>query len=124
MIEPYPSLFSLPVYRKFHPEPFIFNADYFSKTGIEEKDPWDSNQAMSYLLFFRHLKEFDKQFSDRFTIIKKQRMGCILYPLSGGFENKALIPDFLIPVFRFVEWLFIPLRKWFAFRCYVVLEKK
>ena len=124
MIEPYPSLFSLPVYRKFHPEPFIFDADYYQKTGIEEKDPWDSNQAMAYLLFFKQLKKFDKHFSSKFKVIKKHRMSCILYPLSGGFENKALIPDFLIPVFRFVEVLFIPFRKWFAFRCYVVLEKK
>ena len=124
MLEPYPSLFSLPVYRKFHPEPYIFEADYFNKTDIEEKDPWDSNQAVAYLLFYKQLKEFEANFSSKFRIVKKQRLSCILYPLSGGFENKALIPDFMIPVFRLVEWAFIPLRRWFAFRCYVVLEKR
>lgn len=124
MLEPFPSLFSLPVYRKFHPEPYIFEADYYHKTAIEEKDPWDSNQAMAYLLFYKQLKEFEANFSSKFRIVKKIRMSCVLYPISGGFENKALIPDFLIPVFRFVEWVFIPLRRWFAFRCYIVLEKK
>jgi SAM-dependent methyltransferase len=124
LIEPYPTFFSLPVYRKFHPEPYIFDADYYNKTGIEEKDPWDSNQAIAFLLFYKQMEEFEKHFSSKYSIIKKQRMSCVLYPLSGGFENKALIPDFLIPVFRIVEWLIIPLRRWFAFRCYVVLEKK
>ena len=124
MIEPYPSLISLPVYRKFHPEPFIFEADYYQQKAVAEKDPWDSNQAMANILFFRKLKEFETHFSAKFNIVKKHRMSCILYPLSGGFENKAMIPDFLIPTFKLVEKLFIPLRKWFAFRCYVVLEKK
>jgi SAM-dependent methyltransferase len=124
MLEPYPSLISLMVYRKFHPEPFIFKVDYFNKTGIEEKDPWDSNQAVAYLLFYKQLKEFETNFSSKFRIVKKQRLSCILYPLSGGFENKAMIPDFLIPFFSLVEWCFIPLRRWFAFRCYVVLEKR
>jgi SAM-dependent methyltransferase len=124
MLEPYPSLFSLPVYRKFHPEPYIFDADYFNKSGIEDKDPWDSNQAVPYLLFYKQLKEFEANFSSKFRIVKKQRLSCILYPLSGGFENKALIPDFLIPFFRLVECCFVPLRRWFAFRCYVVLEKR
>jgi SAM-dependent methyltransferase len=124
LLEPYPAFFSLMVYKRFHPEPFIFDVDYFLKDEIEEKDPWDSNQAMAHLLFYRHLTKFNNRFDTKLRIISKKRMSCILYPLSGGFENKALIPDFLIPLFRLVEWLFIPLRKWFAFRCYVVLEKQ
>lgn len=125
ILEPYPSLFSLMVYRKFHPEPFIFNADYFRKIDeVELKDPWDSNQAIAYLLFYDGIEKFKQMFSGKFKVVRKQRMSCILYPVSGGFENKALIPDFLIPVFRLLEFLFIPLRRWFAFRTYVVLEKK
>jgi SAM-dependent methyltransferase len=123
MLEPFPSLFSYPVYKRFHPEPFIFHVDYFSKKGLEDKDPWDSNQAIPYLIFFKHLNKYNDLFEGKLRIIKKNRLSCIIYPLSGGFENKALIPDFLIPFFRLVEWLFTPFRKWFAFRCYVVIEK-
>ncbi len=56
MLEPFPSPFSLMIYKKFHPEPFIFDVDYFSKNDLQEKDPWDSNQAIPYLIFFKNEK--------------------------------------------------------------------
>ena len=124
MLEPFPSTFSLPIYRKFHPEPFIMDVDYFSKIETEQKDPWDSNQAIPYLVFFKDFKRFQARFSDKYTIVKKEKMSFLLYPASGGFENKSMISDWLIPVFKGIEWLLYPLRKWLAFRCYIVLEKK
>lgn len=124
ILEPFPTFFSLIVYRKFHPEPFIFDVDYYSKGNeIEQKDPWDSNQAIAYLLFYKGLGNFNSEFGNKFKMIRRRRMSCVLYPASGGFENKALIPDFMIPPFRLMEFLFIPLRQWFAFRTYIVLEK-
>lgn len=123
IIEPFPSPFSLFIYKLFHPEPFIMDVDYFKEKNIEKKDPWDSNQAISYLLFFKHKKKFNKMFKSDFKILKKHKMSCILYPASGGFENKAMIPDFLIPVFKFLEILLMPFRWLMAFRCYIVLEK-
>jgi SAM-dependent methyltransferase len=123
IVEPFPSPFSLLIYRKFHPEPFLFNVDYFKKKGIEGKDPWDSNQAIAYLLFFKNKLKFQKLFGAKLRIVKKERMSCVLYPASGGFENKALIPDYLIPAFKFLEFILIPLRRLLAFRCYIVLEK-
>ena len=130
LIEPFPTPFSLFIYKRFHPEPFIMDKDYFenpsssvSPVAKNNKDPWESNQAMAYLLFFKYRKRFLQQFADEFKIIKGKRMSCILYPASGGFENKAMIPDFLIPLFKFLEILLVPLRRLPAFRCYVVLEK-
>lgn len=135
IIEPFPSPFSLPVYRRFHPEPFLMDADYFGPEHTpsespayfadcsKNKDPWDANQAMAYLLFFKQQHKFLEAFEDRFQIIKRKRMSCILYPASGGFENKSRIPDSLIPVFKAIELLMTPLRRLLAFRCYVVLEK-
>ena len=124
MLEPFPSTFSLPVYRKFHPEPFIMDVDYFSKTETEQKDPWDSNQAIPYLVFFKDFQKFQARFSDKYNIVKKEKMSFLLYPASGGFENKSMIPDWLIPVFKGIEWLLYPLRSLLAFRCYIVIEKK
>jgi SAM-dependent methyltransferase len=124
IIEPFPTSFSLMIYRRFHPEPFIFDVDYFSKDEIENKNPWDSNQAIAYLLFYKNLERFNETFASKFRIVKKKRISCILYPASGGFENKAMIPDFIIPVFKIIEFLCIPFRFIFAFRCYIVLEKK
>ncbi|WP_420155732.1 class I SAM-dependent methyltransferase [Siphonobacter sp.] len=124
MLEPYPSPFSLPIYRKFHPEPFIMDVDYFSKTGIDQKDPWDANQAIPYLLFYRDRKKFEERFKGRLQIKQQNRLSCLLYPASGGFENKSFIPDGLIPLFQFAEKMLTPVRSLLAFRCYVVLEKK
>ncbi len=127
IIEPFPSPFSLPIYRKVHPEPFIINADLFNQsnpTPTAPKDPWDSNQATAYLLFFKHKNKFDQVFGSKYRIIKKKRISCILYPASGGFENKSLIPNFAIPFFKALEFLLIPFRPLIAFRTYIVLEKK
>ncbi len=124
MLEPFPSPFSLMVYRRFHPEPFIMDAEYFSMKKTKNKDPWDSNQAIPYLIFFKHISKFAGQFGDVFQIVKREKQSFLLYPASGGFENKSLIPDWSIPVFQGVEWLLQPLRDVLAFRCYIVLEKK
>ena len=124
ILEPYPSLFSLMVYRKFHPEPFIFDVNYYEKNdNVEQKDPWDSNQAIAFLLFYKKINEFSLQFENKFKILKKKRMSCILYPVSGGFEIKHLSLIFSYLCFVFLEIIFIPFRRWFAFRTYLVIEK-
>lgn len=124
MLEPYPSPFSLPVYRRFHPEPFVMHADYFRKKDIGQKDPWDSNQAIPYLLFYKHRKTFEQTFGDVLRVVYRQRLGFVLYPASGGFENKAMIPDWAIPAFQILEKCLTPFKALLAFRCYVILEKK
>lgn len=123
MIEPYPTPFSLFVYRKFHPEPFLMKVDYFAKTGLEKKDPWQANQAMAYLLFFKFKKKTMGAVGDKLKIVKKHKQSCLLYPLSGGFENRQIISDFMIPLFRIIEFILIPFRFFLAFRCYIILEK-
>ncbi|MEO8209842.1 MAG: class I SAM-dependent methyltransferase [bacterium] len=123
MLEPFPSPFSLMIYRKFHPEPFIFNIDYFSKADIQDKDPWDSNQAIPYLIFFKNEYKFEKDFGNKFMVIKKEKLSFILYPASGGFENKAMIPDQLITPFKGLEVLLSPFKSILAFRCFIVLQK-
>lgn len=124
MLEPFPSPFSLQIYKRFHPEPFIFDVDYFSKTDLQDKDPWDSNQAIPYLIFFRNAGEFGRYFGDKFNIVTKEKLSFLLYPASGGFENKAMIPDFFIPVFKGLEVALTPVASLLAFRCFIVLEKK
>jgi len=132
LIEPFPTFFSLFIYKRFHPEPLIMDVNYFNSSPSAssafsavntKKDPWDANQAAAYLLFFKHRKTFLSHFQGKFKIIKRKRMSCILYPGSGGFENKAVIPDALVPLFKLLEILLVPFRRLLAFRCYIVLEK-
>lgn len=124
MVEPYPSPISLLIYRKFHAEPFLMDVNYFESRGASKlRDPWDSNQAIPYLLFFKYRNEWDRLMSKKFKIIKKERISCIVYPLSGGFEHQALVPAVLFPFLKILEYLSYPLRPLLAFRCYIVIEK-
>ena len=115
MVEPYPSPFSSLVYKLFHPEPFEFDTDYFAQQPDIQKKAWDSNQAIPYLLFYKNLKRFESEFKNKFVITKKKRFSFLLYPLSGGFEHRQLIPDFSIPVFKLLEKMFTPVKPIISF---------
>ena len=123
MLEPFPSPFSRIVYKLFHPEPFIYDVDYFNYKPSMEKHPWDSNQAVAYLIFYKHLDKFAKVFGHAFKIVKKEKMSFILYPASGGFEKRSLIPESMIEVVRTPEKLLTPIADLVAFRVYICLEK-
>ncbi len=125
MIEPFPSPFSLLIYKLFHPEPFIFKTDLFSPTKSQSKtsQPWQANQATPFLLFFEHLNKFNSLFKNKYKIIKKEKFSFLLYSLSGGFENKQLLPDYLFPIIKTIEKLLSPFKNFLAFKCYLVLEK-
>jgi len=113
MVEPYPSFFSLQIYRKFHPEPFIMNEN--------SEVP---NQAFPYLIFYKNLGKFNKILGSKFIILKKEEFSFLLYPLSGGFEHRQLFPDKLFKFLQIFEIILKPFRKLLAFRCYIVLEKR
>jgi SAM-dependent methyltransferase len=123
MLEPYPSWFSYKIYKRFHEEPFIFDIDYFNFKPTSNKSPWDSNQAIPYLLFFKFLDKFNNRFSNSLLIKKKELLSFVLYPATGGFEQKQMIPTWSVPIFRLIELILKPFAKWLAFRCYVVIEK-
>lgn len=123
MLEPFPSPFSRIVYKLFHPEPFIFDVDYFNYKPSREKHPWDSNQAIPYLIFYKHLDKFIKVFGHTFKIVKREKMSFILYPASGGFENPSMIPQTMIPIVKRIERAVSPLSPLVAFRTYINIEK-
>lgn len=123
MVEPYPSLFSLFIYKRFHNEPFLFKVNLFAKNRHGEKDPWESNQAIPYLLFFKLNGQLNKILGNKMKVIKKKRMSYLLYPLSGGFEHRNLIPNWTIPFFLKLENFLQPLQSLLAFRCYIVIEQ-
>lgn len=123
MLEPFPSPFSRIVYKLFHPEPFIYDIDYFSEQNVNEKHPWDSNQAIPYLIFYKHLEKFTKVFDRTFKIVKKEKMSFILYPASGGFENASMIPQMMVPVFKMIDYKLSILKNQLAFRIYIIIER-
>ena len=124
LIEPYMSPFSKIVYKLKHHEPFDLKSDYFNDKIDINKDPWDSNQAIATILFFREIKKFNNLFANKFTFHKKKQISIVLFPGSGGYEYRQFIPNSLIPLFELIEKLLTPFSGLLAFRCYVVLEKK
>lgn len=124
LMEPYVSWASFLVYRFLHHEGMDWNIDiYKRKNSFKNKNHLHGNQAIPTLIFERDKQLLSKNFH-RLKIIKKERMDCIIYPLSGGFHNPSLCPLFLYNVLEYLEKLFNPLNRLLAFRIFVVLEKK
>jgi len=122
LLEPFPSLFSRIVYFLFHKEPFKYNVDYFSGSHQHNKNPWDSNQAIPYLLFFKNINKFKSKYN--VNIVKKEKLAFFLYPLSGGFEGPSLINLKLYKLLKPIESFLSIFKDVLAFRCFVILEKK
>jgi len=123
LMEPYISLASFLVYRFLHHEGMVLNVDPFSKENSgKEKNPLYGNQAIPTLIFERKKHLFSRYFP-HLKIIKKKKMDCMIYPLSGGFHNPCLCPLFLYDILEHMEKLFNPLNHFLAFRLFIVLEK-
>lgn len=124
LMEPNISLGSFFVYRFFHSEGLSWHIDPFKPGELcKEKKPFQGNQAIPTLTFGRNKHRFTKSFP-RLKIVRKERMDCVIYPLSGGFHNPSLCPLFLYNVLEYIEKLLIPLNRYLAFRMFVVLKKR
>jgi hypothetical protein len=88
----------------------------------KRKNRFHGNQAIPTLIFERYRQRFVKNFPG-LKIIKNERMDCMIYPLSGGFHNPSLCPLFLYSTLEYLEMILRPLKRFLAFRLFVVLEK-
>ena len=73
-------------------------------------------------MFWRHLDAFHQR-HPTLSVIHRERFDLLLYPLSGGFERRRLVPQAVAPAVRAVETLLAPLSPLMAFRCFIVIEK-
>jgi len=123
IMEPYLSPVSRAVFAAFHPEPFSMNCDPFqTEIPLSADRPFDANQAVATILFFKQLRAWQKRFP-AFKLIRRKRLALFAYPATGGFSGKKLLPDKVIGALRTTEGLFAPLARWLAFRALVVIEK-
>lgn len=126
MCEPYMSWVSYPFYRYLHRE----GSNYKVKPLEMPPDqpifplggPWSSNQAIPTALFWRDLSQVEQRFPC-FRILHKQAMSTFIYPPSGGYEKRRLLPQFTWPLAWVIERCTEPLAPWIGFRCLVVLER-
>jgi SAM-dependent methyltransferase len=120
----YISMFSYLFYNYFHREDVDLSVDIYNlKVDSRDKDPFSSNQAISTLLFYKHSNKFVMKYPE-LKVIKRELKEFLLYPLSGGFEGRQLVPFRLI---NFLEWIDSCALKYLgnkiAARCFVVIEK-
>jgi SAM-dependent methyltransferase len=123
MIEPYCSPASTPLYRRFHEERTDLAVDPFSADGAIAETPFESNQALPTLAFFRRREELRRRWPE-LRLVEERRFSFVLYPLSGGFSKPPLVPSPLIRPLELLERCLQPLAPLLAFRCLVVLEKR
>jgi SAM-dependent methyltransferase len=122
VFDPYWGIFARFVYRFLHQEKF----DTAAKTwSFESSSPWDSNQALSYLLLRRDRKKFEKQFAN-FKITEHEVLVGPSFLLSGGVSRRTIISarllkPLLIWELRQSSW-FNPLRFFHIFALTKMLD--
>jgi SAM-dependent methyltransferase len=122
-LEPYCSPVSTAVYKAFHHETTDLSVDPFSPARHSTPDPFDSNQALPTLIFWRHSNRL-AELHPRLRVVERRRLAMVAYPLSGGFTKPPLVPGPLRrPLLRLDEAL-APLAPLLAFRCMVTVERR
>lgn len=97
--DPYISPLSYPVYKFLHEEPVDLSAKVLELPGdrhhgqapAKAKDPFDSNQAISTLLFGPQRAELERRFPG-LEIVSVEKMAGPCYAASGGFSRPPLLP--------------------------------
>ena len=118
VIEPSNNIWSSFVYRLLAHEPFNTNQVSWK---FPFRDPlFDSNQALSWIVFQRDIKDFRKLFP-QYTFIKYESLMPLSYILTGGhtFDNDINIK--LIKYIRKIVRLFLD-RQFGLFDC-ICIEK-
>ena len=124
MLEPYMSPCSYIIYNYFHQEDVDFEIDVWNKriASNNKKPAFDGNSAIPTLMFSKEIERFHKEFPG-LKVIKKDLLTFILYPLSGGFDRKSIVPAGMVKHIGFIEKIIRPFGLFFAFRIFIVIEK-
>lgn len=123
MMEPYVSPASFFAYQFLHAEGMNRHIDPLKRVfPKKDKEPFQGNQAIPSLIFGKYREKFKRRFP-RLRIIQEELMDLLVYPLSGGFQHPCLSPMFLFGALDRLERLLLPLKRYLAFRMFVVIER-
>jgi SAM-dependent methyltransferase len=112
-------------YRLFHPEPVILGADPLIEGPLTPgRDPYDSNQAIPWLLFGRERARLETLLPE-LRVRPPQLFSLVAYPLSGGFRPWSALPAPMArPLLRIERGLEPFLGRLAAFRMLGVIERR
>jgi SAM-dependent methyltransferase len=105
---------------KFHPEPYDDRPADWDFT--QHDSMMDSNQALSWMVFVRDREKYERQF----PALRLERTGFlpwVTYLLAGGVTMRNLIPGFVVPILKLLEFLTTPLRPVGALHWVLILRK-
>lgn len=124
ILDVYISPLSYLYYNFLHKEDVDLSVDVFDMEDDDiEKAPFSSNQAIATLLFFKGIERFKRRYP-RLKVLRKEVRDFMLYPLSGGFEGRQLVPFSMTGFLELVDrWGLKIFGSKVAARCLVVLEK-
>jgi SAM-dependent methyltransferase len=124
VLDPYCSPLSYVAYRRFHHERTDLEVDAFADDAHAAAAPMQSNQARATLVFFRHLAELERRWPE-LVVVERRLLALLLYPLSGGFTKRPLLPSRLYRPLDVLERALLPVvGRLGAFRCLVVLQRR
>ena len=120
MIEVSHTPFSKFFFKNFHPEPYD---DRATNWEFSSNHNFDANQALSWIVFVRDKKLFEKKFPN--LVIESTRLlPWFGYMASGGVTRKNLIPTWSIPFFKLMDKLISPFDRLFALHWHLRIRKK
>ncbi len=125
--EPALSLWSRVVYGLFHHEPLDLDCPLFDLDGRPlDSDPGHlfANEAIPEILFWKERTRTLDELG-RCRLVEARKFGFLLYPLTGGFSNRCLVPARgLSTLISIEDALTKPFARWLTgMRMLIVLEK-
>lgn len=123
LLEPYCSPVSTLVYKLFHDERTDLSVDPFGESSLSSGAPYDANQALATLIFWRQRDRFHELYPG-LDVRRRSRLAMFAYPLSGGFTKPALLPRAFDRPVAWLERRLAFAAPLLAFRCLVTLERR
>jgi SAM-dependent methyltransferase len=123
IIDPYYNFVSKVIYK------LITRDELFDKGIVDWNQKMDgpmkgANQALSYIVFKRDKRKFEKKYPNLDIIYEKPLNNYLRYILSGGVNFIQLFPDCLIKLLKLVEIVLSPFARFLAIHHIVVIRKK
>lgn len=108
-------------FSKVHPEPYDDKTDSWSFP--QTNSMLDSNQALTWNIFFRDREKFNHLFP-MFSISKPTLLPWFSYLLSGGVNLRSMVPGFLVPIYKILDVLLRPVDRFFAIHWHLTIRKE
>jgi len=126
IVDVWPSPASYPVFRFLHPEPLTLSIRPLDlpthQPLFNPGNPWNSDQGIVRAIFWKQATRLRELFP-ALRIIRRTCFSTVLWPLSGGFEQKNRVPRFAEGWLRRLERLLEPWGRYLGFRSLVAVER-